>query len=145
MASSVAGWSFPPHTSDLLRAQLLSCCMRSFLRCLAQWAYQHGVCQQLAAAVSMPLEKQIRGSDGCWNRFWQISNVSSNWKLLLEVVLSGASCRNSVSVPLGALLASFHWHLWTLATKGWGEGQQRASSPAVIVSSLGRKKQVFLL
>lgn len=36
---------------------------------------------------------------------WQIFNPLSNGNLLLEVVLTGDSCRNSVSIPLWALAA----------------------------------------
>lgn len=113
-----------PQATELLSAVFPFCFVSSFLRRLAQWANQHGGGQRLAAPVSMHLGKQIRGSDGCWDRFWQISNFLSNWKLLLEVVLSGASCGNWVSAAFWALAAFFScWPLWTLGTRGW-EGCQ---------------------
>lgn len=69
--------------------------------------------------VSMPLGKQIRGSDCCWNQFWRLFNLLSNRKLVLEVSLRGAACRIHLHPALSWWGFLPPWRLWALAQKGW--------------------------
>lgn len=118
MLSSVTRWSFLPQATDL-HSEFTSHLTKSFLkRRLAQWASQPGVCQHLAVPVSMPLGKQIWGSDGCRNRFDRSLILclmeSCCWRRFLLVTLVGIQFPS----PSEPLQLSLPWHLWTLAAKG---------------------------
>lgn len=59
MPGSVTGWAFPPRAPRLLHAKCLS---KLWEAPRDMWLRGHG--NMVCVPVSMPLGKQIRGSDG---------------------------------------------------------------------------------